>query len=325
MPVSSRAKGQGLRAKGQGLRAKGVVVFIVGPTAIGKTRLSVKLAGLLKGEIISCDSMQVYKGMSVLSQAPSPTEKKKARHHLVSILDPRKEYSVAFFRKKATRLIRSIVKRGKVPIIVGGSGLYVKALVDGLFPSPGADMRFRARMQAFAARRGSARLHAKLATIDPAAAGTIHPNDSRRVIRALEIFESTGSTMTELKARTKGLKDLYDVRIFALTAPREEIYRRIGARVDAMFRLDIVREVKRLAARKLSKTARSALGFKEVAGYLHGEYDRDAARDLLKMNTRRFAKRQLTWFRADGRIRWFDVTKADDKNIIGAIVSQLAG
>lgn len=295
------------------------VIFIVGPTAIGKTRLSVRLARLLRGEIISCDSMQVYRGMRVLSQAPSPEERSQIRHHLAGILDPRKEYSVAAFRKRATALIRSVIGRGKVPIVVGGSGLYVKALVDGLFPAPEADLRFRAKMQKYAMRYGSARLHAKLLKIDPASAGAIHPNDARRIIRALEIYHATGKTMTALKAATKGLKDRYDVRIFGLTAPRQQIYARIGSRVDRMFDEGIVDEVRRLERRKLSKTAKTALGFKEIAGYLDGDRDLDAAKELLKMNTRRFAKRQLAWFRAEGRITWYDVTRIGEAAMIRSI------
>ena len=292
------------------------VIFIVGPTAIGKTRFSIKLARLLKGEIITCDSMQVYRGMRVLSQAPSPEERSQVRHHLAGILDPRKEYSVAAFRERATALIRTVIGRGKAPIVVGGSGLYAKALVDGLFPAPEADLRFRAKMQKYALRYGSIRLHAKLLKIDPASAGAIHPNDERRIIRALEIYQATGKTMTALKSATKGLKNRYDVRIFGLTAPRQEIYARIGSRVDRMFEEGIVDEVRRLKRRRLSRTARAALGFKEVAGYLDGGRSLDAAKELLKMNTRRFAKRQLAWFRADGRIAWYDVTRIGEAAMI---------
>jgi tRNA dimethylallyltransferase len=301
----------------------GPVIFIVGPTAVGKTRVSLRLAKRLGAEIISCDSMQVYKGMPVLSQAPSAGERKKIRHHLVGCLDPRREYSVAVFRKTASSLIKSIIKRKKMPIVVGGSGLYVKALIDGLFPSPQADMGFRRSMQAFASRYGSKRLHAKLIKIDPATAAAIHPNDIRRVIRALEVHRSTGRTMTELKSRTKGLKDHYDIRIFGLDKPREKLYRDIDARVDRMFELGLMREVKRLKTKRLSKTAGAALGIKEVSGYLEGECDLAAAVSLLKMNTRRFAKRQLTWFRADRRIKWFDVCKTSEEAVIKKIEREI--
>lgn len=299
---------------------KGLVVVIVGPTAVGKTHLAVKLARKIKGEIISCDSMQVYKGMRVLSQAPTIAERDNIAHHLIGVLNPSQEYSVAAFRVKATKLITSIIKRKKIPIIVGGSGLYVKALVDGLFPSPEADIAFRKKMEAIAQKKGSRFLHKKLLTIDPKAAQNIHPNDTKRLIRALEIYHSTGKTMTELKSQTKGLADDYRVKIFGLAKPRQELYDVIDRRVDTMFAKGIVTEVKRLAKKKLSKTSAGVLGLKEISGYLKGEYDLNTALELLKRNTRRFAKRQFTWFRADKRIKWFDVSRLNEKRIIGAIM-----
>ena len=185
---------------------KPTVVFLVGPTATGKTSLAIKLAKRLKGEIVSADSMQVYKRMRVISQAPSRSEMGGIRHHLVSILDPSTDYNVSSFRKKATEAIRSIVRRGKIPIVAGGSGLYIKALVDGLFPSPEADIRFREKLGRFIKKYGSARAHKKLAAIDPDSAARIHPNDARRIIRALELYNVTGRTMTELKKIQRALK-----------------------------------------------------------------------------------------------------------------------
>ncbi len=299
------------------------VIFIVGPTAIGKTAFSIKCAKRINGEIISCDSMQVYKGMEVLSQAPELSETKKIRHHLVKFLSPQKEFSVAAFIKKAAWLIDNITKRKKIPIIVGGSGLYVKGLIDGLFPSPKADISFRKTMYDYVARYGSARLHKKLVKIDPDAAILIHPNDARRVIRALEIWHSTGKTMTDLKTNTKGLSEKYGIKIFALTAPREEIYLNINNRVDRMLAGGAIDEVKKLLKKKLSRTARAVLGFKEISSYLKGEYDLEAARELMKRNTRRFAKRQLTWFMGDHRIRWFDVSELKEERIISSIVKEI--
>lgn len=298
------------------------VLFIIGPTAIGKTRLAVALAKKLRGEIISCDSMQVYRGMLILSQAPSKKERALAKHHLVGILDPKKEYNAALFIKKATPLIETIIKRKRIPIVAGGSGLYIKALIDGLFPSPAADMKFRKRMQAFVSRNGSKKLHGRLSKIDPLSAASIHPNDVRRIIRALEIFESTGRTMTELKATTKGLEDRYDIKIFGLTAPREKIYSRIDSRVDKMFASGAVRETGRLAKKRMSKTAREVLGFKEIADYLDDDYDLECAKNLVKMNTRRFAKRQLAWFRPDKRIKWYDITRNTEAKIINKIMEE---
>jgi tRNA dimethylallyltransferase len=283
---------------------KKTVLFIVGPTAIGKTALALSLARKIKGEIISCDSMQIYKGMDILSQSPKPSEIKKVRYHLVRFLSPSKEYSAGSFRKRAASLIQEIIERKNIPIITGGTGLYVKGLVDGLFPTPKADTKFRLDMFDYAARYGSKRLYKKLEKIDPLSASTIHPNNVRRVVRALEICHSTGRTMTEMKKGTKGIADKYRIKIFGLKAPRKEIYANVNIRVEKMFASGVVNEVKRLSRKPLSKTARAALGLKEITSYLNNEYSLDEAKELMKRNTRRFAKRQLTWFRADKRIRW---------------------
>lgn len=298
------------------------LVFIVGPTAIGKTRIAVKIALKIGGEIISADSMQAYKGMSILSQAPSDRERKSAPHHLIEFLDPRKEYSVADFIRRASPRIESMIKRGRIPIIVGGSGLYIKGLANGLFPSLKADLKFRARLEKYAARYGRNKLHSKLTKIDPASASSIHPNDLRRIIRALEIHNSTGKTMTELKALTKGIGDKYRLKLFGLTGPREEIYSRVDARVEKMFRDGAVNEAKRLKRKKLSKTANAVLGLKEISEYLDGRRGIEDAMSALKMNTRRFAKRQLTWFGADKRIKWLDVSRFSDADIIRKITKE---
>lgn len=305
------------------LKLKKRIVFIVGPTAVGKTRLAVKLAKRIHGENISCDSMQVYKGMRILSQAPTVSERNGIRHYLVGILDPGKEYSAALFIRKALKTIRSIIKRGRIPIVVGGSGLYVKALIDGIFPSPKADSAFRKDLYAFVAHRGSPALHKRLSKIDPAAAKLIHPNDTRRIIRALEVHHSTGKTMTEMKGETKGLSEEYDIKIFGLTGPREDIYSGIDRRVDKMLEDGILNEVARLRKRRyLSRTARAVLGFEEISAFLKGEYNSEEVVELLKRNTRHFAKRQLTWFKADRRIRWFDVDKYSDEEIIKSILRE---
>lgn len=305
-------------------RLKKMVIFLVGPTAVGKTSLSVRLAKRTGGEVISADSMQVYKGMGILSQAPSAKERCAARHHLIGFLPCQKEFSAAHFVKKAASAIGSAIRRGRIPIVAGGTGLYVKALIDGLFPSPEADIGFRKKMQAFAAKYGRARLHKKLAKIDPDAAGAIHPNDTRRIIRALEIYHLTGRTMTECKSQTTGIASAYNIKIFGLTGPRDKVYSNIDSRVDRMFEAGILQEVGRLAKKRLSKTAKAALGFKEVMGYLKGEYDLKAAKELLKRNTRRFAKRQLAWFRPDRRIVWFDVSRMSEREIVGRIIKAVS-
>jgi len=299
------------------------LVFIVGPTASGKTALAIRAAKKIGGEIISCDSMQVYKSLPILSQAPTASERKEARHHLVGFRDPAREYSVADFRKEAMRIIRDIIKRRKVPILVGGSGLYVKILIDGLFPSPKAEIAFRTKMARFAKRRGNEELYKRLFLTDPDAASNIHPNDIRRIIRALEIEHTTGKTMTELKLQTKGLSDRYSIKMFGLTRPREELYKAIDGRVEKMLAAGMVNEVKRLKKKRLSKTAKAVLGFKEVEGYLKGEYGLANAVALLQMNTRRFAKRQFTWFRADERVKWLNLGRLDQQKAVAKIVKQV--
>lgn len=295
------------------------VIFILGPTAIGKTALAFKLALKIKGEVISCDSMQIYKGMKVLSQAPGSQYTKRIPHHLVNFFDPRKEFSVAQFIRLAGKKIKDIIRRGRVPIVVGGTGLYFKSLVDGLFPSPGSDIKFRKNMQLMAGRYGNKYIHDKLKKIDHQSALSIHPNDIRRVIRALEIYHCTGNTMTELKARTKGISDIYDIRAFGLTAPRDFIYCNIDKRIDQMFAGGALREAKKLYKRKLGKTAKAVIGLNELANFLRGYDNLQTATGLMKKNTRNFAKRQLTWFKADKRIRWFDVSKLKEETIIDLI------
>ena len=295
---------------------KSTVIFIVGPTAIGKTNLALKLARRINAEIISCDSMQIYKGMDILSQSPELPRTKKIRYHMVRFISPAKEYNVASFSKSAALLIDDIIARKSIPIIAGGTGLYVKALIDGLFPTPKSDLKFIKKSYDYASRYGNIRLHKKLKDVDPASAKMIHPNNVRRVVRALEIWHSTGRTMTELKRSTKGIAGKYRIKIFGLTKPREKIYSDINDRVDRMFEDGVIREVKKLRAVRLSKTAKAALGFKELTDYLKGKIDLPRAKELMKQNTRRYAKRQCTWFRADSRIRWFNMDKLSVSEII---------
>lgn len=298
------------------------VIFIVGPTAMGKTALGIKLAKNINGEIISCDSMQVYKGIQILNQAPAPKDTKKVRYHLIKFLSPARNFSVSQFINKARRLIKEIIKRGKIPIVVGGSGLYVKGLIDGLFPSPEADLKFRKKMHNLAACYGNKYLYKKLERIDPETARLIHRNDTRRIIRALEVWHGTGKTMAELKKETKGISDIYNIKMFGLTAPRDFIYSNINNRTDHMIDAAGLKEVKKICKKRLSKTAKAMIGLKELAGFFNKEYDLETARELIKRNTRRFAKRQLTWFRADKRIKWFDVSRIKENKIIEKIVKE---
>ena len=278
------------------------VIFLVGPTASGKTNLSILLAQKLNAEIVSCDSMCVYKGMDILTSKPSLSVRKKIKHHLIDIIPPTEEFSIAEYRKMALDKIGDILKRGKTPLFVGGSGLYVKAIVDGLFPSAEKDLKFRKKQEALAKKYGKSYLYKKLKKIDPDRAGKIHPNDLRRVIRALEIYHTEKRKPSELNRSTEPLK--YDFKIFGLAIERSELYKNINDRVDEMFKKGIAGEIKKLSKKTLSMTAGKALGYSEVLGYLKGRYSLEEAKELLKKNTRHFAKRQLTWFRPDSRIRW---------------------
>lgn len=283
------------------------VIFVVGPTASGKTELSINLAKKINGEIISADSMQAYKGMDIISQAPPRTEQKEVKHHCISFLRAREEYSAALFSKKAEKKIAALLKRGKTPIVTGGSGLYVKALLDGIFPSKGKNEALRKRLRREASKKGALFLHKKLEKLDPLSARKIHPNDLKRVIRALEIHELEKKSKSDLKTETKGIKDKYSVVLFGLAMDREKLYDRINKRVDSMFRKGLVREAKKLMKRSMSITSRQALGIKQVKGYLSGNYGLEETKEILKRDTRRLAKRQLTWFRQDLRIIWLDL------------------
>jgi tRNA dimethylallyltransferase len=284
------------------------VYFLVGPTASGKTELSLKLAKKLDAEIISCDSMCVYKGMDILTSKSSKTDRKKVRHHLIDIIEPTREFSVAEYRELALDAIEDILERGKIPLFVGGSGLYVKAVVDGLFPSAKKDEVFRKKQVCLARKYGNMYLYNRLKKIDPAASEKIHPNNLRRVIRVLEIYHTEKKRPSDLKKSTEPLR--HKVKIFGLKINRDRLYRNIDERVEEMFEKGIVQEVGRLSRMKLSQTAKMALGYNEVLGHLKARYSLEEAKELLKKNTRHFAKRQMTWFRADHRIEWIKAEQA---------------
>jgi tRNA dimethylallyltransferase len=291
------------------------VIFLVGPTAVGKTDASTYLARLINAEIISCDSMQVYKGMDIGTQKPKASQRKKIPHHLIDVISPSRNFSVAEFRKRALVCIKKIRNKGKIPLFVGGTALYMKALIDGLFPAPPADTRLRKRLLAQEEKNGRGFLYKKLLKIDLQAAKTLHPNDTRRIIRALEVYIKTRKTVSELKKQTKGLMGSYDVKIFALNLKRQELYNRIDRRVDKMFREGLIDECRRLKKKRVSMTASKALGYKEVFDYLGSKISLAEAKETIKKNTRHFAKRQLSWFRNDKRLVWVDVDARHPKDI----------
>ncbi|MFH0732548.1 MAG: tRNA (adenosine(37)-N6)-dimethylallyltransferase MiaA [Candidatus Omnitrophota bacterium] len=284
------------------------IIFLTGPTAVGKTKAAIKLAKIINGEIISCDSMQVYKGMDIISQKPTLFQQGQVPHHMIGVISPAKNFNVADYRKKALNIIKDIYKRNKTPIFVGGTGFYVKALIYGLFPSPKQDFKLRQNLKSEAEGRESDYLHKKLQAVDPETAKFLHPNDLKRIIRALEVCCKAGAPMSELKKNTKGLSDSYRVKIFCLNMPREKLYDRISKRIDAMFAQGIISECRRLKNAGLSLTASQALGCKEVFAYLDKKCLKTEAIELLKRNTRRFAKRQLSLFRNLSGVEWIDIT-----------------
>lgn len=299
---------------------KNKIIFIVGPTAIGKTEISVRLAEKINAEIISCDSMQIYQGMDIVTSLPSPQLCKKIPHHLLGVIAPVKEYNVSRYRRDAARKIKEIFKKGKIPLFVGGSGLYMSVLLDGIFKAKAQDECLREKLYAQAKAQGSSYLYNKLGDVDPEAAAKIHPNDTRRIVRALEVYHCCGKPISELQRQRSGLVDKYKVRIFCINMPRDKLYQAIDKRVDKMFRKGLVREVKKLLKLKLSKTAYWAIGIRELEGYFQGRYDLDEARRLMQKNTRNYAKRQLTWFRKDKRIKWLEIDAEEPPRLIAGRV-----
>lgn len=287
------------------------VIVIVGPTAVGKTSVAFELSGSIGGEIISADSMAVYKYMDIGTAKPTPEEQHRAAFHCINIADPALSYSVGDFQKSAQCAIDDIIKRNPPAIVVGGSGLYIRAAVDGLDDIiPAGDQDFRQKLDIIAQSEGVNKVHEMLAEIDPVSAERIHANNLKRVIRALEIHHSTGCKPSELFEAGSLRNARYPQALFfGLSMPREKLYARIECRVDDMIREGLIDEVRSLMEKVTDPdcTAMQGLGYKEIAAYLRGEFGLKEAIDLLKKNTRRFAKRQYTWFNADKRIRWIDV------------------
>ncbi|MBT2288019.1 tRNA (adenosine(37)-N6)-dimethylallyltransferase MiaA [Paenibacillus albidus] len=289
--------------------ARRKVLVLLGPTAVGKTNLSLELAAAYGAEIISGDSMQVYRGMDIGTAKITPAEMKGIPHHLIDIHDPQDAYSAAEFQEQGKRLIEEISERGKLPFIVGGTGLYIESLCYGFrFSEAVADEAFRQEQEEYAEQFGALALHAKLAEVDPASAERLHPNDRRRIIRALEIHHQTNTTLSASHA-TQNKESPYDLCLIGLTMDRKILYKRIEDRIDSMLADGLVTEVKSLLERGYGRSLVSmqGLGYKEIAAYLAGEMSLDEAVILLKRDTRRFAKRQLSWFRHMKEIEWIDV------------------
>jgi len=324
------------------------LITIVGPTAVGKSRVAFRQAQLLDTEIITADSMQIYKGMDIGTDKPKQEEREAVKHHLVDEVDVSKEYSVATYQKRARSIISDINEQDKLPILVGGTGLYVRAVIDRLIFSPetapsqirenlareslggsllrqaqafGSEVFDReAQTESAQARRDGElcrTIFEELASLDPEAAEKIGPGNTRRVIRALEVIKVTGKPFSSFQGEWPKRDSIYDLLFFGLTLPREELYQRIEERVDSMLSAGLLEETRTLLrSGGLSLTAKQALGYRQIVEYLEGKRNWEETVALIKTKTRQYAKRQLTWFRADPRIVWIDLTQDEPVSFI---------
>lgn len=290
---------------------KNKVIAIIGPTAVGKTKMSIELAKALDGEIISGDSMQIYRGMDIGTAKVTPDEMQGIPHHLIDIKEPTEDFSVAEFQSLAISLINDISNRGKVPIIAGGTGLYIQAVLYNYnFSVADSNPGYRLFLEKRIEAEGIESIYNELLKIDPESSERIHPNNVRRVIRALEVYHETGLTMTEYLKEQQS-ESPFDHLIIGLTMERNLLYERINKRVDVMVEQGLFDEVKALYEAGI-KDCQSiqAIGYKELYDYFRGHLTKDEAIELLKRNSRRYAKRQLTWFRNKMDVEWFDMSQA---------------
>lgn len=300
------------------------LLVIIGPTAIGKTSLSIELALRFNGEIISGDSMQVYRYMDIGTAKIKSEEMKGVPHHLLDIKDPGESFSAADFQALAREKIKEVSQRGKLPILVGGTGLYINSVIDPyeFTPQKGVD-EYRKEMFRLAEDKGNESLHRMLAEVDPEAAHRIHINDLKRITRALEYYRITGKPISGNTRAKENESSIYDLLIIGLIMNRTQLYKRINERVELMMKQGFLQEVKSLINQGFTPDLPSmqGLGYKQLCSYLQGEYDLSMAVELIKRDTRRFAKRQLTWFRRDQRIIWVDLDKMDRDEILFKLVS----
>ena len=286
-------------------------IALIGPTAVGKTEISILLAEALAAEIINADSMQVYRGMDIATAKVSPADRARIRHHLVDILDPDQPFSVAQYQKLAQQAIADICSRHKIPLLVGGSGLYLRAaLTPYSFSAYEIDYQLRSELQQRALAEGGAALLAELQEVDAAAAAKLHPNDTRRIIRALEFWQQTGETISSRQKLTAQSEPLYNVLWLGLTRDREDLYQRIDARVLAMIAAGLPEEMEYLRQQgfDLNSIAGQALGYKEMLPWLEGRCSQAEAIARLQQETRRYAKRQLSWFRSEPGVIWLNLS-----------------
>lgn len=302
------------------------LAIISGPTAVGKTNISIALAKAVNGEIISADSMQVYKGMDIGTAKIRPEEMQGVPHHLIDILEPSEDFNVVVFANRAKKLVKEINERGHVPIVVGGTGFYIQALLYDIdFTDNDDDMTYREELEKTAEDKGPEFLHKMLEDVDPKSAEAIHMNNVKRVIRALEFYRKSNMKISDHNEEQKLKESPYDYKYFALTHNRDVIYDRIEKRIDIMLSEGLVDEVKGLLGNNISRDSVSmqGLGYKEIAAYLCGECSLDEAVYILKRDTRHFAKRQLTWLRRERDVIWLDKSEFSEEEILKKMIDEI--
>lgn len=296
---------------------KPIVYVIGGPTASGKSKLAVELAKKVNGEIISADSMQIYKEMNIGTAKVNKEEMQGVQHYLVDFVSPDERYSVSNFKKDAEKAIEKILEKGKTPIVVGGTGLYIDSLIYGIeFQNEEVDLEYREKLNKIADEKGLESLYKKAQEIDPEAMKKISINDRKRIIRVLEIYHKTGKTKTEQELQSRKNEVKYEYKVFAITMNREKLYERIEKRIDFMIEQGLIEEVKQILEKYHTfPTAMQGLGYKEVVEYLEGSCTKEEMIEKIKKETRHYAKRQLTWFRKNKEIIWLDGEKSTDENV----------
>lgn len=295
---------------------KPTIIVICGPTASGKTALSINLAKKIDGQIISADSMQIYKDMTIGTAKPTKQEMDGIKHYLIDCVSPSIRYSVADFKKDATEAIEEILRNKKNPIIVGGTGLYIDSLVYGInYVETETDLEYRKYLENLIQEKGLDYVYNLAKQIDSKAMEKISPNDQKRICRVMEIYKATGKTKSQIDAESRAKEIPYNFKIFAISMDRDKLYDRINKRVDIMINDGLIDEVKNLIEKYSDMpTALQGLGYKEIVKYLKGDYSKEDAIEKIKQESRRYAKRQLTWFRRNKEIIWLDASNGVDKN-----------
>ena len=295
------------------------LIILTGPTAVGKTALSIGLAKAVDGEIISADSMQVYRKMNIGTAKIEPSEMQGVRHHLIDILDPGEEFNVVLFKRYALEAMEDIYSRGKIPVIVGGTGFYIQALLYDIdFEDNDNDMSYREELQRLAAEKGNSYIHDMLSKVDPESAEKIHENNVKRVIRALEFYRKTGMKISEHNETEAQKESPYNFEYFVLNDDRSKLYDRIDRRIDIMLEQGLEAEVRQLVSEGYSRdlVSMQGLGYKEIIDYIQGRCSFDEAVYTLKRDTRHFAKRQITWFKREKHVTWVNKNEYDSESCI---------